>query len=108
MLLGREGLADRGRLLENIIYLELLRRGNDIWVGKAATSEIDFVTKNHEGYTEYYQVAWSVRDDETLKRELEAFNQVKDHNPKYLLTLDPEEPTHNGIRQINALNWLLS
>ena len=107
MLLGREGLADRGRLLENAIYLELLRRGNDVWVGKTASGEIDFVTKDQEGYIEYYQVAWSVRDDKTLNRELEAFEQIKDHNPKYLVTLDPEEPTHNGIRQINALNWLL-
>jgi len=108
MLLGREGLADRGRLLENIIYLELLRRGNDVWVGKVASSEIDFVAKTPEGYTEYYQVAWSVRDDKTLSRELMAFDQVKDHNQKYLLTLDPEEPSYSGIRQINALNWLLS
>jgi predicted AAA+ superfamily ATPase len=108
MLLGREGLADRGRLLENIIFLELLRRGNDVWVGKIASSEIDFVAKTPGGYTEYYQVAWSVRDDKTLNRELLAFNQVKDHNPKYLLTLDPEEPVYRGIRQINALNWLLN
>jgi predicted AAA+ superfamily ATPase len=100
--------ADMGRILENVIYLELLRRGYDVRIGKTGKTEVDFVAFNESG-VEYYQAALSVRDENTLFREFSPLNGISDHNPKFLLTLD-EDPliTHNGIRQINALDWLLA
>ena len=105
-LLGSQK-ADMGRSLENVIYLELLRRGSDVFIGKVGNNEVDFVTTNENGIA-YYQVALTVRDENTLARELRPLDSISDHNPKYLLTLDVEPSTsHNGIRQINALDWLL-
>lgn len=99
--------ADQGHILENVVYLELLRRGCEVFVGKTDSAEIDFIASDSEK-TEYYQVALTVRDPNTLERELAPLNAVSDHNPKYLLTLDDDPPcSHNGIRQINALDWLL-
>ena len=108
MLLGREAEADTGHILENIVYLELLRRGNDVWVGKTGDKEVDFVVQDEKGYTSYYQVAWTTKDEKTLVRELAPLESIKDHSPKYLITTDPDEPTHNGIRKVNAINWLLT
>lgn len=99
--------ADMGHILENIIYLELLRRGYRVYVGKVGTAEVDFVAVNENG-TEYYQVAYSVMDENTLNRELASLDSIRDHNPKYLLTMDFVPPvSYNGIKQINALDWLL-
>lgn len=100
--------ADMGRSLENVIYLELLRRGYGVHVGKVGSAEVDFFATNEHG-TAYYQVALTVRDENTLARELGPLDSISDHNPKYLLTLDDDpETSHNGIRQINALDWLLT
>lgn len=107
VLLGRTGLADLGRLLENVVYLELLRRGNNVWIGKSNEYEIDFVCKDKEGYVQYYQVSVSMRNESTKERELRAFNSIKDHNPKIIISLDPEEPVYDGIICRNALKWLL-
>ena len=109
-LLG-DGTIDTGRMLENVIYLELLRRNRKVYVGKVGDSEnineIDFVVEGANG-TEYYQAAETVLDKKTLERELASLDAVKDHNPKYLLTLDnTPNCSHNGIKQINALDWLL-
>ena len=99
--------ADMGHILENIVYLELLRRGNEVYIGKQDKGEVDFMAINENG-TQYYQVAQTVRDEITLNRELAPLNRISDHNPKYLLTLDDDPPAqHNGIRQINAIDWLL-
>lgn len=99
--------ADMGHILENVIYLELLRRGYRVYVGKVGTAEVDFVAVNENG-TEYYQVAYSVMDENTLNRELASLDSIRDHNPKYLLTMDFVPPvSYNGIKQINALDWLL-
>ncbi|MEI8128206.1 MAG: ATP-binding protein [bacterium] len=99
--------ADMGRILENIVYLELLRRGYEVYVGKVGTLEVDFVAVKN-GEIEYYQVAQTVQQPETLARELKPLDSIKDHNPKYLLTLDVEPLTsHKGIKQIYALDWLL-
>jgi predicted AAA+ superfamily ATPase len=106
LLLGTQK-ADFGRILENIVYLELQRRGHEIYIGKVNANEVDFVAINGSGLS-YYQVAQTVRQSETLERELTPLNAISDHNPKYLLTLDDDPPaSHNGIRQINALDWLL-
>ena len=105
-LLGQKP-ADLGHILENVVYLELLRRGYEVFVGKSDKSEIDFIAINEED-TEYYQVALTVRDEKTLLRELAPLESVNDHNGKYLLTLDDDPPcSHNGIKQVNALDWLL-
>jgi len=100
--------ADLGHQLENIVYLELLRRGNKVSIGKLAEKEIDFVTSDADGVC-YYQVAATVLDENTLARELAPLQKIPDHHPKFLLTLDDIMPNanHDGIRQINALDWLL-
>ena len=99
--------TDFGHILENIVYLELIRRGYEVFVGKIGTAEIDFIAINDEG-KEYYQVSQSVLDENTLKRELSALEEIKDHNPKYLLTMDYVPlVSHNGIKQINVIDWLL-
>ncbi|MCL2182053.1 MAG: ATP-binding protein [Chitinispirillia bacterium] len=94
--------------LENIVYFELLRRNRDVYVGKINNKEIDFVVTDHDGYTSYYQVAWTAMAEETLQRELAPLNAVKDSNPKYLLTTDIDlNPVYNGIRKLNVAEWLL-
>ncbi len=107
-LLGSQN-ADQGRVLENIVYLELLRRYlfKPVYIGQVGQQEIDFVCHNGNNY-EYYQVALSVVDPETLKRELAPLKALKDHYPRFLITLDPLPPVdHDGIRQLYAVDWLL-
>ena len=107
-LLGTKN-ADMGHILENVVYLELRRRGCQIYVGKAGAGEVDFVVQDYEGNMEYYQVSWSVRDARTLERELAPLDAISDHNAKTLLTMDPDPPvSYNGIRQQYVLDWLLS
>ncbi|MBQ4479576.1 MAG: ATP-binding protein [Victivallales bacterium] len=105
LLSGRS--QDVGHILENVVFLELLRRGYKVHIGKVGSLEVDFVAENANG-TEYYQVAATVRDHATLERELAPFGKIRDHHPKFLLTLD-EDPADNidGIRKLNALDWLL-
>lgn len=100
--------TDRGHILENVVYLELIRRGYTVYVGKNGAAEVDFVVQDHDGNTEYYQVSWSVREESTLKRELGALESIQDHNPKYILTMDNDPPiSYNGIRQLFVLEWLI-
>jgi predicted AAA+ superfamily ATPase len=103
-LLGKEG--DDGRVLENIVYLELIRRGYAVFVGKINNGEVDFVAARN-GETEYYQVSQSVLDEHTLKRELAPLDAISDHNQKFLLTRDYTAASYNGIKQKNVLKWLL-
>jgi predicted AAA+ superfamily ATPase len=107
VLLGRENLSDLGHILENVVYFELLRRRNSVWIGKNGDREIDFVTKEPNGYTHYYQVCLTMREESTRERELSAFMKLRDHHPKTIICLDPEEPTYNGVVQYNATKWLL-
>lgn len=105
-LLGRKNI-DLGHILENIVYLELLRRGYKIYVGKSGDKEIDFVAENSRGI-QYFQVAYTVRDEKTLERELSALESINDHYPKFILTMDVDpEVDYNGIRKMNVLDWLL-
>ena len=106
-VLGSKAEADIGRLLENIVYLELLRRENVVRIGRADKREIDFVVMDKAGRTSYYQVALTVRDEKTLERELTSLRGIDD-NAKYLITLDPEERDFAGIHQVNAIHWLLA
>jgi predicted AAA+ superfamily ATPase len=106
LLLGDKAV-DSGHILENIVYLELLRRGYKVYIGKVGDKEVDFAAEGPDG-AEYYQVSETVRGKETLARELAPFESIRDHNPKFLLTRDYEPKTsHNGIKQINVLDWLL-
>ena len=107
-LLGKKADSDMGHILENIVYLELLRRGYEVYVGKVDDLEIDFVAENRDGL-KYYQVALSVRDSKVLERELKSLEKTKDHYPKYLITFDMDlETDYNGIRKINVVDWLLN
>ncbi len=100
--------TDIGHILENIVYLELLRRGYEVYVGKVGDAEVDFMAINAEGES-YYQVSQTVMEAQTLTRELSSLDAIKDHNPKYLLTMDYTPLTsYNGIKQLNALDWLLN
>lgn len=106
VLLGSKAM-DAGHILENIVYLELLRRGYDVYIGKVDDLEVDFVAMDDKGMT-YYQVSATVRDEKTLKRELASLQSINDHYPKILLTLDDDpEMEYAGIRKINAVDWLL-
>ena len=107
MLLGTKN-SDVGHILENVIYLELIRRGYKVYVGKVESEEVDFVAINSKE-TIYYQVSASVRDNATLARELRPLQKITDHYPKYILTLDEDpEADYEGIRRINAIDFLLS
>ncbi|MDR1115059.1 MAG: ATP-binding protein [Tannerella sp.] len=106
--LKRSMQQDRSHWLENIVYLELLRRFRDVYVGKIDNKEVDFIVTDHDGYTSYYQVAWTTMSGDTLERELASLNAIKDSNPKYLLTMDVDfNPVYNGIRKLNVVDWLL-
>lgn len=105
-LLGQSS-TDVGRILENIVYLELIRRGFDVYVGKVNELEVDFVAMDGKK-TVYYQVAATVRDENTLKRELASLEKIADHYQKIILSLDDDpEADYNGIRRINVLEWLI-
>ncbi len=107
ILLGTK-TGDIGHILENVIYLELKRRYREVCVGMAGHAEIDFVA-NNSGNIAYYQVALTVRDPQTLERELTPLRKLSDAYPKYLLTLDDDpDVSHEGIVQMNALKFLLN
>lgn len=107
MLLGKRS-TDVGHILENVVYLELIRRGYDVYVGQLGDAEVDFVAMNSEGII-YFQVSASVRDEKTLERELASLKKINDNYPKYILTLDNDPVAdYDGIKRINALDWLLN
>lgn len=106
-LLGKKAGQDMGHILENIVYLELLRRNYKVYTGKVDNLEVDFVAENKEGL-EYYQVALTTRNEETLERELRSLQRTGDFYPKYILTMDNDLDTdYNGIKKINVIDWLL-
>ena len=105
---GKE--SDIGHILENIVYLELKRRGYEVYVGQLGPDgEVDFVAMK-DGKLEYYQVSETTLDENVLRRELAPLQKIKDNYPKYLLTLDTlfGEMDYEGIQKTNALNWLLA
>lgn len=107
-LLGKKSGQDMGHILENIVCLELLRRGYKVYTGKVEDLEIDFVVENKNGLA-YYQVSLTTRDEKTLERELKPLKKTGDFYPKYLLTLDRDlETDYDGIRKINVIDWLLN
>jgi predicted AAA+ superfamily ATPase len=107
ILLGRERTADKGHILENVVYLELLRRGYKVWTGRLRNAEIDFTVKNPNGEIEYYQVSWEISNEETREREFATLEATKDNYPKFLLTTDNFTQSRNGIVHKNVFEWLL-
>ena len=100
-------VRDTGRMLENLVFLELLRREKNVYVGQGPTGEIDFVTHGTDG-VKYWQVCESAAREETLRRELSSFAGVRDNYPKTLLSLDDaRQESYDGIRRVCALDWLL-
>ena len=105
-LLGRKNL-DVGHILENVVYLELIRRGYRVYIGKIGDNEVDFIAINKEG-REYYQVSYTTRDERTLERELSSLQKISDHYPKFILTMDMDPVAdYEGIKRINVLEWLV-
>lgn len=102
-------LKDRSHWLENMVYLELLRRNKEVFIGKRLNMEVDFVAVDYNDYTSYYQVAWTTENPETLERELASLKAIKDSTPKYLLTTDVDfNPVYDGIRKLNVIDWMLN
>lgn len=113
-MLMNDNIKDTGHILENVVYLELLRRGYKVYVGKidyknkdrvVENKEIDFVAETSNGL-EYYQVTDTINDPKTLERELASLKLIKDNYPKYILTRDYGSKDYDGIRQLNVLEWL--
>lgn len=106
--LGDKNNLDLGHNLENVVFLELLRRGNQINIGKSDNTEIDFVISKPNGEREYIQVAWTAKEKSTFEREIRPFEMIKDFNRRILLTTDVEPiSTFKGIQKINVIDWLL-
>ena len=111
-MLGQGSGRDMGHILENVVYLELLRRGYEVYIGKYDDLEVDFVARKPEN-TIYYQVALTTRgenegDNKILDRELTPLKKINDNYPKYILTLDDDlDADFDGIKKINVLDWLL-
>ncbi|HOO33489.1 MAG TPA: ATP-binding protein [Thermotogota bacterium] len=106
-LLGFKNV-DFGHILENVVYLELIRRGYHVYVGKIGDLEIDFVAENQQGL-HYFQVSATVRDSRTLERELKPLKKLRDSYPKFVLTLDEDpERDFDGIRVMNVLEFLVN
>jgi len=103
--LGKNNHKDLGHILENVIFLELKRRGYRIYIGKNDSNEIDFIVENSDEYI-YIQVALSVRDEQTLERELKPLEMINDNYKKYIITLDYDTNNYNGIKQISAMDFL--
>jgi len=97
---------DYGSILENVIYLELVRRGYEVFVGRLGNLEIDFIAFKN-GIPSYYQVAYTVSDRSTFERELAPLEKIKDNYEKFIITMDSGSSNDNGIKTINALDFLL-
>jgi predicted AAA+ superfamily ATPase len=109
-------VGDTGKILENVVYLELFRRGYDVYVGKIGKRqengdwreiEVDFVAQKAGGVREYYQVSATVLNENVAAREIGPLAEIGDNYPKYLLTLDAGGASHEGIAQLNVLEWLM-
>ena len=105
--LGKFQYQDVGHILENIVYLELNRRGYQIWIGKIGAYEVDFIVKNTQNKLEYYQVTWSMSDSITAEREIRPLKSIDDNYPKYIISTDIITLEADGIQHINIVDWLL-
>lgn len=105
LLLGDKN-ADIGHILENIVYLELIRRGYKVAIGKIGDLEIDFIAE-YNGEKIYYQVAASVLSPETFSREIAPLQKVTDNYPKFIISMDEISINEDGIKQINIIDFLM-
>lgn len=108
LLSGSSPESDIGHKLENIVYLELLKRNEgEIMVGKADEAEVDFIVQKPDGNRVYYQVTYHISSQDVLERELRPFAKIRDNYPKIILSLDLVDEEYSGIRKINLIRWLL-
>ena len=109
-LLLADHRQDFGHIIENIVFLELKRRGYEVYVGNTGKYEVDFVAVDAKQNVEYYQVSLTTLDEKTLQRELRSLQAINDQYPKYLITLDQINRTanYNGIQKMNLIDWLLA
>lgn len=98
--------SDIGHILENIIYLELLRRGYDVYIGKVGELEVDFIAQKGDDRI-YYQVSASIIDPITFEREITPLKKINDHYPKFIITMDELPMNEDGIKQVNVIDFLL-
>lgn len=104
--LGFSNTASIDQVLENIVYMELLRRGYDVKIGKAGPLEIDFIARKR-GDVRYVQVCYLLASEKTVDREFASLEAVKDNYPKQVLSLDEFPRERNGIASSNLIDWLL-
>lgn len=92
--------------MENIVYNELLNKEYEVYIGKTKKGEVDFIAKKN-GDLKYIQVTSFLNDEKTIKREFEAFEEIKDNFPKYLISMDKENKSQNGIIHLNIVDFLI-
>lgn len=98
--------SDIGFVLENIVYLELLRRGYKVYIGKVNDLKVDFIAENNEERI-YIQVSASVLDPNTFERENAPLEKINDNYPKYIITMDELPMNKDGIKQVNIIDFLM-
>ena len=94
-----------GRVMENIVYFEFLRRGWNITIGKTKDYEVDFVFRKHNEKI-YVQVSYLLESEKTIEREFRPFSKIKDHYPKYIITMDQFDRSREGVKHINLIDFL--
>lgn len=99
-------MRDISPVLENIVYMDALRRGYKVTVGKLGDKEIDFVCQSGQDKL-YIQVSYLLASEETIKREFGVYNSIDDHYPKYVVSMDEIDMSRNGIRHLNIKDFLL-
>ena len=97
---------DIERILENIVYIELLSRGYEVKVGKVKDKEINFIAKKEKSLS-YYQISYKIRDEKTRERIFETYNSVTDNFPKYVLSMDHFNFSQDGVIHKNIIDFLL-
>lgn len=95
-----------GHMIENLVYIELIRRGYEVYIGKNQKQEVDFIARNAQGI-HYIQVSLTILDENTRKREISAFMNIPDHYPRYLISMDDMDFSENGILHMHLLDFLL-
>jgi len=103
------GINDKnyGHILENIVFMELLRCGYDVYVGRSNTNEVDFVARKNQTQI-YVQVSYYMNTKETIEREFKLLENIKDNYPKYIVTMDKIDYSRNGIKHFNIIDFLMS
>ena len=93
--------------LENVVYNELVNRGYDVYIGKTSKGEVDFLASKNDG-VKYIQVCYDLSNEETRKREFGAYDLIKDQYPKYVISMNQEDYSINGIQHLNIFDFLMN